>query len=55
MSVGVLGDPLLCYPTTLHLGQMLPVWCDERQRVGRTFTVLPPTLHLGQLLPVLVP
>ena len=25
MSVGVLGDPSLCYPPTRHLGYMLPV------------------------------
>ena len=42
MNIGVLGNPLLCYPCTLHQDKTLLLWCDERRRVGRHYTVLPP-------------
>ena len=41
--------PLLCS----RWGNCL-FWCNERERLGRPFTVLPPTLCRGRMLLVLV-
>ena len=41
-TVGVLGDPSLCYPLHYTWVKCCLVWCDECWRVGRPFTVLPP-------------
>ena len=46
----------LCCATSLHCTwvKCCQFLCDDRRRVGRTFTVLAPTLHLGEMMPVLM-